>query len=106
MKATGKSLSQSNIGNNGKSDSELLKKKTSDLKSQHRYISYQLSLPEKIQRILSSKPFIVIDIIITLWMFYSNDFKILYTDKEKFMGQNNYKAPDAWEGYRTEGPGL
>ena len=39
-------------------------------------------------------------------MFYSNDFKILYTDKEKFMGQNNYKAPDAWKGYRTEGPGL
>ena len=87
MKASGKSLSHdrsnSNIVNNGKNDSDLLKKKTSDLKSQHRYISYQLSLPEQIQKILSSKPFLVIDIIITLWMFYSNDFKLLYTDKEK-----------------------
>lgn len=24
----------------------------------------------------------------------------------KLMGQNNYKAPDTWEGYRLEGPGL
>ena len=24
----------------------------------------------------------------------------------KFMGQSNFKAPDTWEGYRTEGPGL
>lgn len=24
----------------------------------------------------------------------------------KFMGQNNFKAPETWEGYRTEGPGL
>lgn len=80
MKASGKSLSHdrsnSNIVNNGKNDSDLLKKKTSDLKSQHRYIPYQLSLPEQIQKILSSKPFLVIDIIITLWMFYSNHFKL------------------------------
>lgn len=75
--------SNSNIVNNNKTDSDLLKKKTSELKSQHRYISYQLSLPEKIQKILSSKPFLVIDILITLWMFYSNDLKLLYTEKDK-----------------------
>ena len=61
--------SNSNIVNNNKTDSDLLKKKTAELKSQHRYISYQLSLPEKIQKILSSKPFLIIDILITLWMF-------------------------------------
>lgn len=65
----------------GKIDSELLRKKSSDLKNSHKYISYQLSIPEKIQNILSSKPFLIIDMLVTLWMFYSNDFKLLYTNK-------------------------
>ena len=69
--------------NNGiKTDTEMIKKRTSELKSQHKYISYQLSFTEKVQKVLESRVFLIIDIIMTLWMFYANDLKNLYTSKD------------------------
>ena len=69
--------------NNGtKTETEMIKKRTSELKSQHKYISYQLSFTEKVQKVLESRVFLIIDIIMTLWMFYSNDLKNLYTSKD------------------------